>query len=99
MTDEQLFAAGCAAAEQQGNLLIEIGAVNATCLIAIIQLACRHPGLRGSESRKYAERFARTLQEELGRRNADLGRLLERGWHKVFDVDSLPSHEEKIPPT
>ncbi|HTU18534.1 MAG TPA: hypothetical protein VMG10_10780 [Gemmataceae bacterium] len=80
------FVASLERAEAAGPLLVELSPTQAVSIIGIIQLACRHPGTRGSASRETAEAFARLMQASLERRSPDLGRLVERGWHEVFDV-------------
>lgn len=62
-----------------------VDAAGVFALIGQIQLVCRHPGNVG-RSRTWAEGFARELQNCLAVHSPELGRLVERGWHAVFDV-------------
>ena len=66
------------------NVDLQLGPHPAFALVGLLQLACRHPGLQGS-CRALAETLGRKIQAELGQREPILGRLLERGWHPVFD--------------
>lgn len=54
-------------------------------VIATIQLAHRHPMARFSRTVKEAVRFARTLQDGMDSVRPGIGRLIEKGWHEVFD--------------
>jgi nucleoside-triphosphatase THEP1 len=55
-------------------------------LIAVIQLARRHPMAKASKSIQDAVMLARKLQDHLDGHAPGIGRLLEKGWHEVFDV-------------
>jgi hypothetical protein len=68
------------------DLQIEMRADQLFTLIAMIQLASRHPGTRGSSAAEEVIAIARDLQEKVFGPEAELDRLLERGWHEVFDV-------------
>lgn len=64
---------------------VDIDLTLACCLIAQIQLACRHRGNNGA-SREFAEGFARKLQQlvvEIAPENAT---ILEMGWNPDFDI-------------
>jgi len=63
----------------------EIGALQAICIIANIQLATRHPKNTGS-SRKIAEQFARDLQKKVITIFPDQEVVLEMGWNPDFDI-------------
>lgn len=66
-------------------IVLQMTLDQAVTLIANIQLACRHPGNRGP-SRKIAEAIARVVQDAIAQESPEAGRLLERGWHQVYDV-------------
>jgi len=53
-------------------------------LMSAIQLACRHPGFKGSV-RDTTESMARHLQDALCANDNDLRQLAEMGWHQQFD--------------
>lgn len=77
MNDPADFTRGIEIAHKSGPLRVELTASQAVSIVAMIQVACRHPGTRANYSREVAEAFARLLQAELGRRCADVDRLLE----------------------
>ena len=81
MTDDEEFTE---AVRSFGRpIMLEMGAGLAVGLIGTIQLACRHPRFTG-ETRRMVEGMARELQRDLEAVNPAF-RLLERGWHPVFD--------------
>jgi hypothetical protein len=59
-------------------------------LVSVIQLASRHPAARGSPTIRRVVDLARRLHRELEIHSPELGRLLERGWHEVWDVRTGP---------
>jgi len=65
---------------------LQVDGMTAWCVLATIQLACRHPGHTGP-TRKIVEQFARALQDRIAPPDSELGRLAEKGWHGVFDVE------------
>lgn len=54
------------------------------CLIATIQLACRHPHFKGP-TRDVVTGLARMLQVKIGRTPL-LRSMMAAGWERVFDV-------------
>lgn len=86
-TDEQIFAVEAQRLNDAGwDLPVHLNATAAIALISLVQLACRHPGVRMGGLRQDGEYLARELQQRLAESSPELGRLLERGWHEVFDV-------------
>jgi hypothetical protein len=85
-----LFARGLERAQQQGNIVVDLDVQTAVVLIGALQLACRHPAAKSSPTLRSAAEIARALQSLLAARDEELGRLLERGWHEVFDVPREP---------
>ena len=67
-----------AAASNPGVTLL-LGFAEAWCLMAALQLACRHPHWSGP-SRSVAEQIARSLQSRLAVTPA-LAAVAERGWN------------------
>lgn len=71
--------------EEMPPLTLTLSPGRSAMLVALLQLTCRHPGNLGA-SRDLAEEVGRRLQDALARHSEALGRVLERGWHEVFDV-------------
>lgn len=89
MNDEQIIkdlADAVMKSNAVGTILIEMSTEHAIALIAVIQLAWRHPTARYSPTVKQMEQMARDLQAGLATRDERLGRYLEQGWHGVFDM-------------
>lgn len=63
---------------------IEIDAACACVLLSQLQLALRYPMNRGYSAQE-ARRIADAIQEAIGRHSPEAFRLLERGWHEVYD--------------
>lgn len=85
MTHQEM--AVCLARAQKGGLLgVGMSVSQALSIIGTIQLASRHPSAGLSPSIQEAFRFARHLQDRVADRSPELGKFLERGWHRVFDV-------------
>jgi hypothetical protein len=87
MTDEEVLAAACERLAAHGPVRLDLGVAECVTLIAVIQLASRHPAARSSPSIQEAVAIARQIQDGMAAREPDIGRLLERGWHSVFDVE------------
>lgn len=64
---------------------VDIDLTLACCLIAQVQLACRHRGNNGA-SREIAEEFARKLQEQVVQVAPENSAILEMGWNPDFDI-------------
>ncbi len=89
--DEKLFIQEVLRLNQlHPTVILEVDVATAVQLIAVIQLVNRHPAAAYSESLKLAAGFARRVQEDLAKESPELGRLLEKGWHQVFDVIRAP---------
>jgi hypothetical protein len=67
------------------RLKIDLPPEMAVSLIAVIQLAKRHPQAKWTKVMDTVTTFARYLQETLGESSPEIDRLLELGWHEVFD--------------
>lgn len=65
-----------------------LDASQAWIIMAMLQLACRHPDNTG-HSRAITEAIGRTLQAAVATTPA-LNAIAERGWRKPIDVDILP---------
>lgn len=65
-------------ADEQWIAQLRLGPQEAIALVSVIQLACKHPGNKGP-AREYAERFARTIGDELSKTPA-LKQLIDKGW-------------------
>ncbi len=63
----------------------EINVGTAICVIAAIQLACRHPQYTG-KGKDIAEKFARTLQAEVVAIKPLFAELLRLGWDPAHDI-------------
>ncbi len=63
----------------------EAEGLRAWCLLAAIQLACRHPNFKGA-TRRITEQAARRLQDALLPKGSALAEVAERGWHEEYDV-------------
>lgn len=63
---------------------ISMDVIVASCVIAQIQLATRHPKNTGS-SRQIAEAFARELQNIVSRVSPENAELIEKGWNPTYD--------------
>jgi hypothetical protein len=66
-------------------LVMKLSALDAWCVLATIQLACRHPEFTGS-TRQIAEGVARRMQASLTLSPA-LQDLAERGWNPEYDEE------------
>lgn len=71
-------------ADKRGPLVIECGRGEMFCVIAAVQLACRHPGYTGP-SREITEAVIRQIAERFppGARA-----MIEKGWN--------PEHDEMV---
>jgi hypothetical protein len=67
---------------------LELDALQAWIVMAMLQLACRHPDNTGN-SRVIAEAIGRTLQTAVATTPA-LNAIAERGWRPPIDVQILP---------
>jgi len=65
------------------NVKIEVGPIDALCLLSVIQLALRHPRNDGPAS-KVAREFARRLQDYLSVGD-EIRELCEKGWDPKWD--------------
>jgi hypothetical protein len=68
---------------QGPNLTVELSPFEAWCLMATVQLACRHPEFNGP-TRQIAEKTARRLQAMVAT-TPPLQMLAERGWDPNYD--------------
>jgi hypothetical protein len=66
-------------------LTFQVSALDAYSIVAITQLAWRHPGLSKAHT-AMIERFARGMQEAIRRHTPFAAETLERGWDRAFDV-------------
>ena len=90
MSEEKAMAQELLALEQAGGMIrVDLGPEEAFALIALLQLACRHPGCLG-KPREVAESVGRFVQAAFARHSELLDRFLERGWHEVLDVHARP---------
>ncbi|HEX9442031.1 MAG TPA: hypothetical protein VF909_20245 [Roseiflexaceae bacterium] len=81
---EAAFVAEFAAlTKQTQRLVLSMTPLEAWCLLACVQLACRHPDNTGP-TRAIAERIARQFQQRIAGQGA-LAIVAERGWHTEFD--------------
>lgn len=76
------------------GISLELEASDAVYLISVIQLASRHPTGRLSPTVQRVLTLARGLQDALAEQSPDVGRILEQGWHEVFDVPREDLHGE-----
>lgn len=67
---------------------MQLDAHQAWIVMAMLQLACRHPDVAGY-SRLMTEAIGHTLQTAVATTPA-LNAVAERGWRKAIDVDILP---------
>lgn len=67
------------------GLEFRLTAMQAWCLFATIQLACRHPQFVGP-TRQIVEEIARQVQSEIATTPA-LEALAEKGWDPNYDVE------------
>lgn len=77
---------------QRVDFGIQMDGVSALQILAVLQLACRHPQFQGP-SRATAERFGRALQKEISI-TKHLTALAEAGWHPDAGV---PVAEPSVP--
>ena len=84
MSESEEFARALRALPEE--ITLTVSRELAVQLIAVVQLASRHPGASGSPSMAAVVRMARALQDGMAERAPHLGRLLEKGWRPVFDV-------------
>lgn len=66
------------------DIMLQLTPGEAWCLLAQLQLACRHPDNNGP-SRKVAEEIARYLQTAVATTPA-LAELAARGWDPTYDT-------------
>lgn len=66
---------------------VRVDCLTAMCIIANIQLACRHSENLGP-SRERAEKFARKLQEQVAIIKPVMSTLIELGWNPDNDFDA-----------
>lgn len=85
MMDNEIDIFTAALGKVREPVVLELTVAQALVLIVQLQLACRHPSNIGP-TRRTAEGIARVIQDAIGRDSPEAGRLLERGWHEVFDV-------------
>lgn len=71
--------------DQQPDIVLELSPTSAWCLMAQIQLACRHPSNEGP-SRAIAESIARDIQLVLATTPA-LAAVAEHGWDASYDEE------------
>lgn len=79
------FAGEFTALEKAPPILFELTPCEAFALTAQLQLALRHPANQGV-SRQIVEQFIRTVQSQICTPGGALWRVMERGWHREFDV-------------
>ena len=65
-------------------IVINTDIVTSICVIAAIQLACRHPSYIGT-SRSIAERFARKVQANVSQVVPSVAVIMEMGWDPQYD--------------
>lgn len=81
---EAAFVAEFAAlTKQTQRLVLSMTPLEAWCLLACVQLACRHPENTGP-TRDIAVRIARQFQQRIAGEGA-LAIVAEQGWHTEFD--------------
>lgn len=89
-TDEEIFAAEAARLDAGGyaqELVLDLGSVLA--LISTLQVASRHPSARFSPTIRAALDIGHLLHDRVTSASPELARILEQGWHPVFDVDHV----------
>lgn len=66
---------------------IEVNVGEGVMLLAMLQLALRHPCFKGEskETGEWGEGFARSLQRAISNRAPHLDVVLESGWKEEFD--------------
>lgn len=72
--------------------VVELNGVTALQLLAVLQMACRHPQFRGA-TRATAENFGRGLQRAISV-TPHLAALAEAGWRPDFDVPAAGAEGE-----
>lgn len=77
-----------ALATQATPITLHLEPLHAWIVMAMLQLACRHPDNTG-HSRAIAEAIGRTLQTAVATTPA-LNAIAERGWRQPIDVQILP---------
>lgn len=65
---------------------VEIDVQNAWLIVAAMQLVITHPGLSGQTRRMY-ESIGRQFQMRLVEQHPEIAEIVEKGWHREFDVD------------
>lgn len=70
----------------QHVVTVDFDVTLSVCLIAQIQLACRHPKNLGA-SREIVEGFARMLQQEVSKVAPENDVVMEMGWNPDYDVE------------
>lgn len=70
---------------------LALRAGEASVIVAALQLACRHPGLKG-QNRQIAEAFARQIQASIAL-TPQLKFMLDLGWDTTCDVETVPQPE------
>lgn len=79
------FAGEFKALEKAPPIHLQLTPCEAFVLAAQLQLALRHPANQGA-SRQIVERFIRTVQGKICTPGGALRQVMERGWHREFDV-------------
>lgn len=70
------------------SVTLQLDAAQAWIVMAMLQLACRHPDNTG-HSRLITETIARALQTAVATTPA-LNAVAELGWRRTVDVESMP---------
>lgn len=74
-------------------VLLEIDKGSALCLLATIQLACRHPNYRGP-TRKLCVGIANAIGNALIQDNPGMRLIIELGWNPEADIHKgCPEHQ------
>jgi len=65
---------------------VEIDVQNAWLIVAAMQMVITHPGISGLSRRMY-ESIGRLFQMRLVEQHPEIAEIVEKGWHREFDVD------------
>lgn len=92
--EEIAFTRAVERAESKGPVALQLTVTQCVNLVAVLQLVSRHPHARYSQPIQQVIGWARQIHAYLEERDEELGRLLERGWHPVFDEPGGPPFRE-----
>jgi hypothetical protein len=89
-SEEPNFQAIAHVLESAAPIPIEMGVKEAYALVALLQLALRHPGTVGTPTGRIGHHIARALQGRLGNIDPMISASLEQGWNQELDAITSP---------